>query len=77
MANNNNTKYLLILTLKITAMLQFQYTEVTKYINTTESLEILSMDYNIETHVMLKKLQIQKHEEKINCEIMPNDKEYG
>jgi len=50
---------------------------VTKYINTTESLEILSMDYNIEIHVMLKKLQIQKHGEKINCEIMPNDKEYG
>ena len=50
---------------------------MTKYINTTESLEILSMDYNIEIHVILKKLQIQKHEEKINCEIMPNDKEYG
>ena len=77
MANNNNTKYLFIRTLKITAMLLFRYTEVTKYINTTESLEILSMDYNIEIHVMLKKLQIQKHEEKINCEIMPSDKEYG
>ena len=35
------------------------------------------MDYNIEIYVMLKKLQIQKHEEKINCEIMPSDKEYG
>jgi len=24
-----------------------------------------------------EKIQIHKHEEKINCEIMPNDKEYG
>ena len=36
MANNNNTKYLLIRTLKIIAMLLFQYTEVTKNINTTD-----------------------------------------